>query len=630
LFGKKARVQDGIYNYVIYDTEASAALAADPASAVLFETGSNSSADWDFTNAYSNASTPWITSQEVAGNTTRLFRIHTLSHGTNQNYEMKIEIQGVRPAGSIPGSNYGSFNVLVRAVDQDSIVGSIFSYDDSDSRPNVLEQFTNVNLDPDSPNFIARVIGDKYRTVDSEGKVSSNGDWKNNSKRIRVEVAKAVELGGAPVNLVPFGFEALSSPLPSAFTAPRAVSYVADQNIGGNYNSKKPWGFDFNESDNINYLRPLPVDAKLTTGNNTAFLLSDYSQPSEANYPSAASPYTGSINLTSTETSEKTRKFVVPFQGGFDGFKPHLQKRTGEYILNTNTQGFDLTSTGDGYTAYRRALSTLENQDVYDINMLVVPGVLQQLHSGVTSKAIEVCEDRADAFYVMDNVSINANITTAINTVESLDTNYAATYHPWVKILDSRINKPVWVPPSVVVPGIIAFSDKVSDPWFAPAGLNRGGITEALEAYETLNVEDRNDLYEKRINPIAQFPNSGLVIWGQKTLQAKPSALDRINVRRLLIAAKKFIASSSKYLVFEQNTAVTRNRFLNIVNPYLESVQQRQGLFAFKVVMDESNNTPDTIDRNQLVGNIYLQPTRTAEFILLDFAVQRTGASFEE
>jgi phage tail sheath protein FI len=188
----------------------------------------------------------------------------------------------------------------------------------------------------------------------------------------------------------------------------------------------------------------------------------------------------------------------------------------------------------------------------------------------------------------------------------------------------------MWVPPSVVMPGIIAYSDRVSEPWFAPAGLNRGGITEAIEAYTRLTQDERDDLYENRINPIASFPNEGVVAWGQKTLQAKPSALDRINVRRLLIALKKFIASSSRYLVFENNTAVTRNRFLNIVNPYLESVQQRQGLYSFKVIMDESNNTPDVIDRNILYGQIYIQPAKAAEFVVLDFNILPTGAAFPE
>ena len=209
------------------------------------------------------------------------------------------------------------------------------------------------------------------------------------------------------------------------------------------------------------------------------------------------------------------------------------------------------------------------------------------------------------------------------------DTNYAAVYYPWVKVLDSARNKPVLVPPSVIVPGAIAASDRIAAEWFAPAGLNRGVLGNVIEAKIRLNQAERDTLYDNKINPIATFPQTGVCIWGQKTLQERSTALDRINVRRLLIALKKFIASSSRYLVFEQNTQATRNRFLNIVNPYLESVQQRQGLFAFRVQMDEGNNTPDVIDRNQLVGAIYLQPAKTAEFIVLDFNVLPTGATFD-
>jgi hypothetical protein len=178
------------------------------------------------------------------------------------------------------------------------------------------------------------------------------------------------------------------------------------------------------------------------------------------------------------------------------------------------------------------------------------------------------------------------------------------------------------------MPGIHASNDAVAAEWFAPAGLNRGGIVGAISVLNRLTHAERDELYEGKINPIAQFPGEGIVAFGQKTLQDKASALDRINVRRLMIKVKKYIASTSRYLVFEQNTSTTRGKFLNTVNPYLEGIQQRQGLYAFRVVMDESNNTPDVIDRNILAGQIFLQPTKTAEFIVLDFNILPTGASF--
>jgi hypothetical protein len=260
--------------------------------------------------------------------------------------------------------------------------------------------------------------------------------------------------------------------------------------------------------------------------------------------------------------------------------------------------------------------------------MLITPGVIHNLHPKITNHAIQKCEERGDAFYVFDCGIQGGSIADATAAIAALDTNYAATYYPWVKIVDRNTALPVWVPPSCVLPGVIAFTDQVAHEWFAPAGLNRGGLTTVLEAQTRLTHDERDELYEARVNPIASFPGQGVVVWGQKTLQGRPSALDRVNVRRLLIKLKKFIASSSRYLVFEQNTAATRNRFLNIVNPFLESVQSNSGLSAFKVVMDDSNNTPDVIDRNQLIGQIFIQPTRTAEFIVLDFVVLPTGATF--
>ena len=628
LYGYNPYGTHAVYNYVNFKQQASASIAADGATTILIETGSAGS-PWDFTTDYLEASTPWITSQLVGSTKQDLFKFHTLSHGVHSNYEVKVGIANVRAAGTIAGSEYGDFDVVVRFVDQSKLPQTPFTYEDEDLRPNVVETFK-CSLDPNSPKYITRVIGDRYITVTDAGKVVVNGDYSNKSKYIRVEVSEAVANAGISPNLVPFGFRALKSPIPSAFTQPAAATYVTDQTAGGAYNRRVYWGFsyDFANTDNFNYLRALPITNNQTTGSNIDFYLGDYNQNPGASFPSSAGAYSASIDLT-TNTALDSRKFMVPFQGGFDGHKPNLQKKTGTNIEAGNTQGFDISSTtADGYTSYKKALDTISNADEFDINMISTPGIIHSLHSAVTSYAKDVCEDRGDAFYVMDAVGINDNIATAVSTTEGFDSNYAATYYPWVKILDMDRNKPIWVPPSVVLPGVIAFNDRVSAEWFAPAGLNRGGLTEVVEVKSRLTQSERDTLYEARINPIAVFPATGVRVWGQKTLQGRPSALDRINVRRLLIAAKKFIASSTRYLVFEQNTSQTRTRFLNIVTPYLESIQQRQGLYAFRVIMDESNNTPDIIDRNILYGQLFLQPAKTAEFIILDFNIQNTGAAF--
>ena len=628
LYGYNPYGTHAVYNYVNFRQQASASIAADPLTTVLIETGS-SGAPWDFLQDYLEASTPWVTSQKIGAIKSDLFRFHTLSHGVHSNYEVKVGIANIRAAGTIAGSEYGDFDVVVRYVDQSRLPQTPFNYEDEDIRPSIVETFK-CNLDPNSPKFISRVIGDRYITITDEGKVVVNGDYSNKSKYIRVEVTEAVTNAATAPSLVPFGFRALKSPIPSAFTQPPAASYVTDQTVAGAYNRRVYWGFDydFSNTDNFNYLRSLPVSDVQTTGSNSDFYLGDYQQNPAASFPSSATAYSSSIDL-STNTALDSRKFMLPFQGGFDGHKPNLQKKTGTYIEAGNTQGFDISnSSADGYVAYKKAIDAISNADEFDINLISMPGVLHSLHSAATTYAIDMCENRGDTFYVMDSTGINDNIASATSTSEGLDTNYAATYYPWVKIIDFDRNKPIWVPPSVVLPGVIAFNDRVSAEWFAPAGLNRGGLTEVVEVKTRLTQAERDTLYEGRINPIAVFPATGVCVWGQKTLQGRPSALDRINVRRLLIAAKKFIASSTRYLVFEQNTSQTRTRFLNIVNPYLESIQQRQGLYAFRVIMDESNNTPDIIDRNILYGQLYLQPAKTAEFIILDFNIQSTGAAF--
>tara|TARA_R110000824_G_scaffold139980_2_gene305445 strand:+ start:4832 stop:6628 length:1797 start_codon:yes stop_codon:yes gene_type:complete len=319
------------------------------------------------------------------------------------------------------------------------------------------------------------------------------------------------------------------------------------------------------------------------------------------------------------------------FYGGDDGTVQQPQNFY-QAITSTNSQGYDMTTAADGKTSYEDAINLLANGDEYDINLLLLPGVIaaETGHSTIAATAIQMCEDRGDCFAIVDPVVFGSTITDAVAEAENRDTNYAANYWPWIQIGDNYASKNVWVPPSVAMGGVYAFNDKVAAEWFAPAGLNRGGIEKAIQPERKLTHGNRDTLYDSNVNPLATFPNSGVVAFGQKTLQKKASALDRVNVRRLLIAAKKFIASSTRYLVFEQNTSETRNRFLSIVNPYLESVQQRQGLYAFKVVMDESNNTPDVIDRNEMVGQLFLQPTRTAEFIIIDFNILPTGAAFPE
>lgn len=590
--------------------------------------------NYEFLQDYSTAATPWITSQKVSGNVTKdLFKFHTISHGTSVNHSVKVGIRDIKTSTEVTDPDgFAQFTVEVRLVNTTNIPNSPYSSTDTDNRPDIVETFRNVNLNPNSSRYIARVIGDKYKTVDVNYNIVESGNYPNLSNYIRVEVANTI----AQPTDIPFGFRSLECPIPMASGSLNfsAATYKTTQ-VSTTFNNRIYFGFDFTALNNLNYLAPVPTSGS-TTGSNVDFYLGDVSQDAAANYPTSA-PYSGSLttaltaNTFDSNIAIGTRKFIVPFQGGFDGARPNLPKYSGQYISETNTFGFDCSTTStSGTVAYNKAFSILSNADAYDMNMLVTPGIIDRLHPLVTAYARNLVEGRQDAFYVMDSNALTDTITQVTTQVQNLNSNYTATYWPWVRINNPNRNIPIWVPASVVLPGVLAFNDIVAAPWYAPAGLTRGGLSIASDTYTNLSQSDRDTLYDARVNPIANFPNEGIVVWGQKTLQDIPSALDRVNVRRLLIAVKKYIASSTRYLVFEQNTTATRNRFLNIVNPYLEQVRAQQGLYAFRVVMDESNNTPDLIDQNIMYGQIFLQPTRTAEFIILDFNIQPTGASFPE
>ena len=293
-------------------------------------------------------------------------------------------------------------------------------------------------------------------------------------------------------------------------------------------------------------------------------------------------------------------------------------------VASTNTQGLPSSS-------YDNMINLMANADDYKYNVLLTPGLFANtaaIGASQVTTAISNTQNRGDAIYVPDLVPFSSSVNDATTAANAKNTSYAASYWPWVQTVDPDAAQLVWVPASVMVGGVYAYNDSVSEPWFAPAGINRGGLSSVVRAEKKLTQSQRDTLYTNKVNPIATFPGTGVVVYGQKTLQTQASALDRVNVRRLLIALKSYISQVAQNLVFEQNTIATRTSFLNQINPYLESVQQRQGLYAFKVVMDDSNNTPDVIDRNQLVGQIYLQPTKTAEFIYLDFNILPTGATF--
>jgi len=375
------------------------------------------------------------------------------------------------------------------------------------------------------------------------------------------------------------------------------------------------------------------ISTTLVTEGADTFLQESGSFPNISNYvrvKEVTSPTPYYFNNDGSAKAEFTGSIPEVGSGSFNGsFNGALGSAipTGraanfyENINATDTQGL----VGDDYD---NAIALLANQDDYQFNVISVPGLSNQHQASQITSVMNNSISRGDSIAVIDLVGYNQQINTVVNAAGGIDNSYTATYWPWLQTVDPNSGMLVYIPASTFIPGVYAFTDASSDPWFAPAGITRGGMGQVVRAERRLTSTNRDTLYEANVNPIATFPSQGVVVFGQKTLQKAASALDRVNVRRLLITLKSFISQIADNLVFEQNTIATRQNFLTQVNPYLESVQQRQGLYAFKVVMDESNNTPDVIDRNELIGQIFLQPTRTAEFILLDFNVLPTGATF--
>ena len=457
------------------------------------------------------------------------FVLKTISEGELMNSFSPVNANGSLPSGSADNLRWeiattntssGQFSLLIRRGN------------DITNQKAILETYNNLSMDPTAPNYIGKVIGDTYFTVESDGPdyyVKTNGNYPRRSAYVYVE--------------------SVGTPTPQYFN---------------NDGSVKP-------------------------------------------------QFTGSLPLVGSGSfAAATGKNIENNDAKFN-----------ESITAANIQGI-------APAGYTQTIALLNNKDDYQFNVVSAPGLNGVDHGTQVNSLVALAQNRTDCLAVIDLIGYNSSVNQVTTQASSYDTSYAAAYWPWLQTIDAVTGQTVWAPASTYIPAVYAFTDASADPWFAPAGLVRGALGSVVRAERKLTSGNRDTLYEANVNPIATFPGSGVVVFGQKTLQKRASALDRVNVRRLLIALKSYIVQVSDGLVFEQNTNSTRNNFLAQVNPYLESVQQRQGLYAFKVVMDASNNTPDVIDRNELVGQIYLQPTKTAEFVILDFNVLPTGATFPE
>ena len=343
----------------------------------------------------------------------------------------------------------------------------------------------------------------------------------------------------------------------------------------------------------------------------------------------------------------KINKFMVPMYGGSDG----LDIREKEPFRNQLTSPDGTTAkTHYAYNAIEEALDIISATEDYEFNIATMPGITT---SGLTKKLVDICEERADALAIIDLEDVYTPTTEVTKssvtdrygvardvalklTDRQINSSYGCAYYPWVQIQDTATGINLFSPPSVAALGTFSSSEAATEPWFAPAGFNRGGLSDGaagipvIGVTEKLTAKDRDLLYEANINPIASFPAEGIVVFGQKTLQITPSALDRINVRRLLIFVKKAVSRFSAKVLFDQNVQVTWNRFIGMVEPFLKSVQTRLGLEDFRITLDSTTTTPDLVDRNIMYAKIYLKPARAIEFIVVDFVITSSGASFDD
>lgn len=589
----------------------------------------------DYKTEFKTPETPWVVSQVKGSGIDRLFKFISISDGDAANQEIKISIANINPI------TY-EFDVVIR------------DFYDTDESPVVLESFTRCTMVKGLSSYIGQRIG------------TSDGEYNLSSGYVMVEIADNI----AP-NVFPAGFEgyyfndyamsATSDPT-TAGVAPKIfykTSYTT-QEAGKPTRtylgiSEKGYTGDGINQNMFNYLgqdgfvktKGFHLDSGVT--GNVYYDGTVYIGEFEGG-AGKIQTYKDVDNPSNPYNNIRTRKFTFVPAGGFDGWDIHR-------INRSNTNGFQQGGIFSGYPnqpnivpkndyqAWQTAIDTYSNPEQVTINLFATPGIDWMNHTTLVQDTIEMIEEqRTDSLYIIDSPNIDidptigdggkADIMVAQNVGNALidtgiDSSYSCTYFPWIQVRDTQNNVNIYISPTSEVVRAMAFTDNIKFPWFAPAGLTRG-VTNAIKSRYKLSLEARDILYQARINPLADFADAGTAIFGQKTLQKKESALDRINVRRLLLQIKVLIANIAVRLVFEQNDQATVDQFLAKANPVLASIKSDRGLQGFRIKMDDTNNTPESRDRNELYGEILLKPTRALEYIGITFTISPSGASFEE
>lgn len=609
----------------------------------FFATRITAGSNWQ--DSFITGSTTEVISQPFGLVEYGLFGVGNKFAGSSADREWKASILNIKKSSNPAVNEYGTFTLVIR------------KFDDNDRNPVVLESFSNLTLDPDADNYLCKVVGDTYQVWNkTTKKFDEFGEYPSRSKYCYIIPSLDLKNGNVPETALPYGFRGYRSILSGAVSHKASfpdVPYVANLLYKSDFTTRVYWGvavidngsgsLNYGVSDRIQHLNKALTLASgsvgtnfslkwlsASVGNATAYSTTVRLTDVQVNALSSSIVYSGSTvspagvsGFLTLENIENTvlAKFTLPPADGYDG------------VNITKANPFDPANMGSTSAyetyAYRAGIDMLSNPDELELHDLALPGV----HAAkVVDYAIDMVEGRGDMFYIVD-VS-GSSVSDVIDSVvaRNFDTNYAACYYPWLKFDDTLNRKQVEVPPTVVMPAVYAYSDTVSYPWYAPAGMSRGGLSQhgVKKAKEKLTLPERNRLYENRINPIASFPGSGPVVWGQKTLQQRESALTRINVRRMLLRVRKMIAKEAVNIVFEPNVQAVWDRFVNKIEPKLENVRKNFGIVEFRIILDERTTTEDLVERNIMYGKIAIKPTRTAETILLDFFVTNSLAGFDD
>ena len=578
---------------------------------VFNDEGSNFIGEW------TTAVSPMVVSEVRGGKVSDLFQVITISDGEGSNYQVKLTIQNIN-------LDSGEFDVVVR------------DFNDTDDNMVVLEKYSRCTMNPEAPGFIGRKIG------------TADGEYELRSKYIMLSLAD-----NHPSDAFPAGFKGFVNNTSFSGTTLGSVIYKTEYNVAGDvvtYEANGTGNIESGDkvkkvmlglSSQVGYDKDL-FKYKGTDADNETFgfhLSVNASTITGTTYQ--CTPYNLEGTTKGLLENIAYRKFTFAAGGGSDGWDIYRTSRTNtdSYIFGKTTYTnnkivnngvFNDDNGNSDYYAYLNAINTFANPEAVDINVFATPGINFNDHSSLVNQAIDMIENgRADSLYIMNSPNVTG--TTAAEQVVgllddvSIDSNYSATYWPWIQVRDTDNATQLYIPPTGEVLKNIALTDNVSYPWFAVAGYSRG-LVNAIKATKKLTLDERDELYKNRINPIATFSDTGTIIWGNKTLQVRESALDRINVRRLLLRARKLISAVAVRLLFEQNDEQVRQEFLRLVNPILDSIKKERGLYEFKVTV---SSDPEDIDANTLRGKIYIKPTRSLEFIDVEFVITPTGASFE-